>query len=570
MIRAHHPGQRETVAAADGTLQRPPLYTNPHDAYPPLVRRRLFIVSFVALGAAPRATAHAQCVDRDAIVGRVVVVGSTTDDLRRIAQDLGRCDTRGSLIRSALSLTGPLDSAMHPRIAPVLPIVDVTYNSQLPFSIDDGALWAGRGLSTSIAAGGRASIGPLSISIAPELVAEQNRVFQVLPSNTAGRSPFASPWHSGIESADLPLRFGTNARVELFPGQSWIELGEGPVGIGVSSDNQWWGPAMLNAIVMSDNAPGIPQAFVRSRRPIATPIGDVEFRWIIGALTESQFFDTLTSNDLRSLNGIVATVRVPFDSGLTLGVERTVYAPVSSRGAILSHAFDVITRWNQTADTLAPTPKHPSDQLFGLFGRWVFPSAGFEVYAEWAKMFPPGLREMLVAPQTHQGYTLGLQWVRPLTRERLLRVQAELSTLEQTPAEPRITMPSFYTSRFVPQGYTQRGQVIGAPIGPGSSSQWLASDYVAPRWRAGIELGRIRWDDDAYYRTPNSAEFVAHDVSIFAGLRAGATAYRTNVDAELVTMKRLNYLFQNSRSGFEQDRGFDLHNLTLRIRVAPR
>jgi len=514
--------------------------------------------------------AYAQCVDRDAIPGRIVIVGSTTDDLRRIAQDLGRCGTGGSLIRSALSLSGPLGASRDSSVAAVLPIVDVTYNSQLPFSIDDGALWAGRGLSTSIAAGVRAAIGPLSLSFAPELVAEQNRVFQVLPSNTAGRSPFASPWHSGLESADLPLRFGTQPRVELFPGQSWIELGEGPVGVGVSSDNQWWGAAMLNAIVMSNNAPGIPQAFVRSRRPIATPIGDVEFRWIIGALTESQFFDTLANNDLRSLNGIVATLRVPFDSGLTLGVERTVYAPVSSSGVILSHAFDVITRWNQTPDTLSPAPKHPTDQLLGLFGRWVFPSAGFEAYAEWAKLFPPGLREMLVAPQLHQGYTLGLQWVNPLRRDRLVRVQGELSTLEQTPAEPRIRMPSFYTSRFVPQGYTQRGQVIGAAIGPGSSSQWLAGDYIAPTWRAGIELGRIRWDDDAYYRTPNSEEFVAHDVSIFAGLRGGATVYRTNIDADLVTMKRLNYLFQNSQSGFEQDRGFDLNNITLRIRVAPR
>jgi hypothetical protein len=261
---------------------------------------------------------------------------------------------------------------------------------------------------------------------------------------------------------------------------------------------------------------------------------------------------------------------MPFDHGLTLGVERTVYAPVRSRGAVLSHAFDVFTRWNQVADTIGPAPSHPTDQLLGAFARLVVPSAGFETYLEWVKLFPPGLRELLVAPQLHQGYTVGLQWVRPRSVDHAIRVQAELSTLEQTPLTNRGMVPSFYTSRFVPQGYTQRGQVIGAAIGPGSSSQFVAGDYLARGWRAGLELGRMRLEDDVYYRTPNGIGFEAHDVSIYAGLRGGRSLAGSDVDLELIALHRLNYLFQSAQSGFAQDPGFDVHNITVRIRVAPR
>ena len=183
----------------------------------------------------------------------------------------------------------------------------------------------------------------------------------------------------------------------------------------------------------------------------------MEFRWLLGGLSESLFFDTLGSDNLRSLSAVAATLRTAFDTGLTVGVARSVYAPVGSVGSIPSHLFDVIGRWNQSPDTIRDRPSHPSDQLLSLFGRWVFPSSGFEVYAEWAKLFPPGLREMLVAPQSHQGYTVGLQWLKPLSSVTALRVQAEATTLEQTPPSDRALVPSFYTSRFVPQGYTERG-----------------------------------------------------------------------------------------------------------------
>lgn len=436
--------------------------------------------------------------------------------------------------------------------------------------MNDGAEWAGRGLASTVEAGARVETSWLSASLTPVITYSRNEPFEVLPSNAPGRSQFASPWHSGIESADQPLRFGTEPITTFYPGQSWIELRRGPLAFGVSSDDQWWGPGIQNALVLSNNAAGIPEAHLRSTRPIPTPVGDVEFRWFVGALTQSTFFDTARTGGLRAISAAAATLRTRIDSGLTVGVARAVYSPVGSAHRIPAHAFDVFSRWNQTPDLSGAPPAHPSDQVLSLFWRWIFPESGFEFYGEWAKLFPPGLREMLVAPQLHQGFTLGTQWVAPVRGSSAVRLQAEATMLEQTPAVAHGPVASFYTSRFVPQGYTQRGQVIGAAIGPGASAQFLAGDYLTSRWRIGVELGRIRWEDDAYYQSPNGISFLAHDVSLYAGLRGSLTLLGYDVWLEAIPQQRLNYLFQSAVSGYAPDRGFDVHNTTLRLTLSPR
>jgi hypothetical protein len=533
------------------------------------VRRIVTALSLIAIGALD---ARAQCVDPRATWTSVTSIQSFADQRRRMSQDLGQCYTAGELIRSVQSITPPLTL---PPTGPVrwafaMPTVDATYNSALPFSLNDGPQWAGRGLTTTLSGGIRVEHEHVSASFTPSLVLQQNRIFPVLTSSVPGRSLYASPWYSGVESADLPLRFGGRSQTAFYFGDSWLDVRTGPVAFGIASDEQWWGPGIRNALLLSNNAPGIPRLFVRSRGPIDTPLGGVEFQWFLGGLTESLFFDTLASNSLRAINAVVATLRTALDTGLTIGVARSVYAPVSGPGGVLAHAFDAVTRWNQSTDTLGNPPRHPSDQVLSVFGRWVFPTSGFEAYVEWAKAFPPGLRELLVAPQLHQGYTVGLQWVRPFASASAFRLQAEATMLEQTPPTARALVPSFYTSRFVPQGYTQRGQPIGAAIGPGSSSQFIAGDYVGRQWRAGIELGRVRWNEDVYYRTPNGVSFVAHDVSIFAGVRGGVTLSGYDIDGELLPAKRLNYLFQSAVSGYSQDRAFDIDNLTLRLRISPR
>jgi hypothetical protein len=492
----------------------------------------------------------------------LVMVGSIADERARNGVLLGRC--RPSLIRSALSQSPTHRSgAWIPRLLP--PLVATTWNSTIPVTMNDGAMWAGRGLNTSLTAGLRLDKRFATIVFAPEITASANRGFPIIASTNPARSTFASPWHDPPTSADLPLRFGAKPFALFSFGQTAIEAHTSRVGVGFTSENQWWGPGVRNAIVMSNNAAGVPRFYARTVRPLRTRLGEVEARWELGLLTKSKFFDRSSGSGYRSLSTGAVTLRVAADSGLTLGVARAVYAPMKEMTLLPQHVADVIWRWNQPQN-VSTVPSHPTSQIASIFFQWVFPEAGFEAYGEWAKLAPPrSLRDLIVDPQSTRGFTLGFQWLHEIGTARHVRFQGEATRLEQNPAILGLQIPTYYTSHIAPQGYTHRGQVLGAGIGPGGSSQFVGLDLVRPRWTGGVQLGRIRWEDEAYYRQITGIySYRHHDVSLFAGLRGSARTPRGDVSGELIVTRRNNYLFQSAEV-ILFDSAFDMRNLTLKF-----
>lgn len=535
--------------------------------------RLIWLVGILALASTPLAAQAPEDTLRTARMVPLVTLGGTLDDQLRIAQLRDGRSTGGTLIRSPSSLAEPLAGGSgRLRWAVLAPELGLVWNSEIPFSLNDGALWAGRGLSAQLTAGIRLAYGPLSATLAPQAVYARNDDFALLSSPDPAHDPLFPPWRAGSTRIDLPLRFGYDPIVGLDPGQSTLAVGAGPVTGGVSTENQWWGPGIRNALVMSSNAPGIPHLFLRTSSPARTRLGELEARWMIGRLRESAHFDTLRSNDTRSLSALAATLRPVWEPNLTVGVARAVYASADGTGDVLSHSADALTRW--TAPDAAEDPGQTGyAQVTSVFGRWIVPEAGAEIYGEWARYrLPSSFRRFLVDPSHTQGYTLGLQWTRGATPEGVLRVQAEFSSVEQSPTTFRTEgSGTFYVSRSVPHGYTHRGQVIGAAIGPGSSSQWIAADYLGPRWRFGAFGGRIRWDNDAYYTRLSPWPFLGHDVSVFAGARGSYTSPRLRVDVELTSGERLNFLFQNTATSWESagKDAVDIRNHTLRIVLVP-
>ena len=245
---------------------------------------------------------------------------------------------------------------------------------------------------------------------------------------------------------------------------------------------------------------------------------------------------------------------------------------------MFDHALDVLRGRGMHTVAGDTIPQPSRDQVFSLFGRWVFPSDGLAVHFEWARNEGPGsLRELLVSPNHTQGYTLGLEWARPVDRARasVIRLQTELTYLEKSPAYRNEHEETWYTGGAIAQGYTQRGQVLGAAIGPGASSQWFAVDYVLPTWRAGMFLGRIRWDNDALYLFASPYEKrCAHDVSVFAGVRGATQGRWGRFDATLTLGKRLNVFYHHltacdGSAPADPSAILDLSNTTLTLRFTP-
>jgi hypothetical protein len=494
-------------------------------------------------------------------------VGSPLDDRVRLDELLGI---------AAVEARGQLNSL---RWESILPSTHVVYNSRLPFSLNDRELWSGRGMNVAVAGGVSAAHpirgGSIQTQLAPVLTYSQNRAFQIYPWPTPERSPFASPFFPANASADLPMRFGGLPLTTIHPGESHLTIEQGPVAYGISSESQWWGPGIRNALVLSNNAPGVPRVFVRTRRPVTTGIGTVEALLMAGTLTESMYFDTTTSNDYRSLSGLLVVFRPAWEPSLSIGLARAVVQPTSGPLGSVGHMLSALGNWESPRGDLEGDPAESAtpaaDQITSLFARWAIPGSGFEAYGEWARTeVPRDLGEFLTAPYHSQGYTLGFQLAQPVRRVGdHLRINGELTYLEQNRVFPERPPRDFYTGRATEQGFTHRGQVLGAAIGPGSSSQWVAVDYFAPRRSVGVYVSRIRWYTDAFYRQidPRPAR---RDVTFLVGLRGSTPMHRMLVDGELTVNRRFNYLFQNEGYLGDSVDPIDITNFTFGLRMRPR
>jgi hypothetical protein len=432
----------------------------------------------------------------------------------------------------------------------------------LPFSLNEGPLWAGRGWNEEATVGAFLQAGPVRLIAAPTFVSEDNNAFQVIPfpqNVKPGRSVWANPFHPLPESIDLPLRFGDRRIQRLDPGQSSLTVDVWDFATGVATENLWWGPAIKNAITISNNAPGFPHAFLQTKRPIETPLGVFDAQWIWGRLTESPFFDFDSTNNSRTLNGLVFTWNPLPAAGLTVGGARLLMASTTNDRIPLSSAVDVFRLVGQpNTDTSKATGG--ADQIFTLFGRWVLPDAGFDAYLEWARFEEPqSFRDFLEYPGHSEAYTLGFQWARPITPDRAFRLQAEASYLEPDPSVSVRPVAVTYTSRAVPQGFTQRGETLGAAIGPGGSSQWLAGDLFSARWRLGAYLGRIRWDNGTLFE-PIVPQFKRQDVTLYAGLRGSVVLSGVRLAVDFAHAARFDYLFQAYVLSPIETGGIDLIN----------
>ncbi len=488
-----------------------------------------------------------------------------------------------SILRSTSSLlwSGP----PHPDgFRPLPPQMRIVTNSAIPYSANNGGLWGSHGSNVRIIGGAAFRLGLLRVIIAPEFTGSGN---DSLPTRNEGiipsppippnRSRFSYPWYAnGPYSLDMPLRFGDTLRRKLRPGQSSVLADFGRVTFGFSTENEWWGPGIDNALILSNNAPGFPHLLLRSSHPLATRVGEVEFRWLVGGLTESPFFDTDPSNNTRSLASAVAVIRPRGLRNLSVGVARSVVGTSTGWGEIPFRWLDVLRNTGHPNDgapydsTLSPGGR---DQLYSVFGRWVLPASGAEIYGEWGRLdFPRNLRDLLVQPNRGQAYTLGLQWTRQaFTPTGFVHLRLENTSLEQSLAQKDRFAGVWYTSRRVLQGFTNEGQVLGAAVGPGSSGQLAEANYFSGRGFFGLEFGRMRYNEDVHQASPilEYLRWCSHDIGLQWGVHGGFSSRVGTFSVRSVYQDRLNAYFQSGHGCPRSEAMVDIRNRNLTLTFSP-
>lgn len=413
-------------------------------------------------------------------------------------------------------------------------------NSGYPRPGRNGLLWGGRGFASVATAGAHARWGPVSAMLAPVFVAEENRGFAIQPVPTPGLSTYGSYFHAG--TIDAPQRFGKGELFWLHPGQSYLRVDAAGVAAGVSTENLRWGPARRNPLLMSGAAPGFPHFFLGTSGPVDAWIGRVEVDAVWGRLSESEFFDDDPDNDDRLLSGLVVAF-TPGNTGLTLGAARVYSRYIPPEG--LSVVELLLGPYTGIRDNPDGTTAAADNQLLSAFFRWAVPGAGFEAYGEYARDDHwEDFRDLLLEPDHSRAYGIGLQQVFRLEDDvRRVRVAAEATNLNSSATwmsgRPAV---DFYTHSGVRQGHTHRGQLLGAPIGTGSDAQYVAADYILPRWLVGLSLERVRYDNDAYYRYLRYPYTKGgHDAELTTTVRGAAFLAGVQLTAEI------GYSFRHNR-----------------------
>lgn len=532
-------------------------------------------------------------------------VDGAVQDLRRLAQLRGAAPTDGSLLRTSSSMAPALFDSIPAsprspiRWAFVLPRVQFTRNSAVPFSMNDGAMWAGKGANYSVSAGIRVEWYRFQMAIDPRFVREQNLALPFYDNLQSGlpyllpsyRSVWSTLWNISPHGMDIPFRFGDSSHAFTDRGESFASLTLGAVRLGASTEEEWWGPGIENALLLSSNAAGVPRLFVRSARPLHTRAGSFEFSTFLGRLSESDYFRTADARTNpaafehlgtpgRLLASGALVWKPNWEPNLSLGLARSVFEERIYRGPLFDRWLDLFRDVGQPNDRPATdtTAQLGRDQLTSIFGRWVFPADGFEVYGEWLRAtLPVSLRDFLTDPSHSRGYTVGLQWLGQANRwSGAIRLQAEATNLEQDASFRYRPIGSIYTSRVVPQGYTQRGESLGAAIGPGASSQFIAADYMARSWSLGAFGERIRWNEDAHAQTPYPSYkgWCESDVSLLGGLRARWLNALGAISASFSTGTRYNVFFQMFAAcpyqpATDPGRVVDVRNATLNLSFEP-
>lgn len=379
----------------------------------------------------------------------------------------------------------PADSAAGPAVRWISPRVDVAHNTAFPHGINDGAVWAGKGLTTAVRGGVSLRYGPLSATLLPVVFRAENEAFPLAGGTGSGRDPYADPMGVGI---DLPQRFGEGAYHRIDPGQSTIRVDFPAVTIGVSTANQAWGPATTHPLLLGNNAPGFAHAFVGTGSPLNVGVGRLHGRFMLGELEQSAHSPAPDSIRDRLMSGMVVVFVPRGLPGLELGGARLL--TTRRYPGVLKHhlrgVFNPLLK-SQSIERDDDSVEGTADQLASVFARWVAPGSGFEFYGEYARDDHSwDMRDFLLEPDHAAGYMVGFRKAWRMADTRILAVRGEVLNTKASHLR-RLRNPGiFYAGSGIPQGHTHRGQVLGSAAAFGGSGSVLAADLYHPggRWTA--------------------------------------------------------------------------------------
>lgn len=470
----------------------------------------------------------------------------------------------------------------------LLPVVwQNQLNTAYPYGWNDGPMIPAQGIQTYLSTGFFAKYRWLSVQFRPELVSAQNRVYEGFGGEDG---PDQNWYRYRGNRIDLPELFGNGSYTKAFLGQSSVRLTLDPVSVGFSTENLWWGPGLHNSILMSNTAPGFAHVTLNTSKPIKTYIGSFEFQIVGGHLQKSGYppsllGDTATHQQYarnkpegwRYFSGITFNYQPKWTPGLFFGFMRTYNTNQKDMGSGLRYYAPFLEAFSKTKIAVDSSADDgiPRDQMLSFYFRYVVPKAQVEFYGEYAKNDHnwDGRDGMLQLDHT-RAYTFGLRKLVPL-RNRwggYLQLAGEVTQIAVSNTRGIRSAGPWYVHSGVLDGYTNRGQLLGAGIGVGSNSQTVQASWVNGLKQLGVQVQRLVHDEDYAVTYLNNFRNNWVDASVAA---YGTWDYKQFIfNAHLQYIHAYNYQYNFKAAEDRSDYwGFDpqdKNNLHLKLGVMYR
>lgn len=425
------------------------------------------------------------------------------------------------------------------------------YNSHHPYGWNDGSMIPSKGYENQLSFGVFAKKGLFSLQLRPELVFAQNSSFPSFPAQQSD-TIWRDYYNSILNVIDAPDRFGSRTYFKIFPGQSALRLNYHKLSIGVSTENLWWGPGVRNSLLMSNNAPGFPHLSFNSLQPVHSKIGSFEWQLISGKLKGSGILPDTTKtfngqplyvpkgNADRYINGMVITWQPKWVKGLFIGSSRVFYEYASS----LPHNFDgylpVFGKFFKGG--LPNEDAKQRDQIISFFFRLALINSQAELYGEFGRNdHSQNAQDFLLEPEHSRAYIIGFSKIFETQKNRV-ELFGEITDLQMPSTILLRAQESWYAHYQVRHGYTNYGQVIGAGIGPGGSSQTIGLQWGEGFNKIGGTIERVVHNNDFYYNAfTRLQQWQDHWVDVSLNLNKSWTRKRMVYDARLSFVNSLNY-----------------------------
>ena len=314
-----------------------------------------------------------------------------------------------------------------------------------------------------------------------------------------------------VNSNQIPV----GDQLHLYAGQSMVRLKAGKtIALTAGTENMWWGPAVFNSLMMSNNAPGFPHLSIHSYKPIELSIGTVEFNLLGGHLSNSRGFpmenfnlrpieQSLPNNEKykRYFSGLNFAYQPVFIPGFTVGINRMLQyytfdqkkqgGLVQTYLPVLTSIFKSKTGGNNGLDEDARN----RDQLINIFGRYFFKEYHLEVYGEFGwNDHKYNLRDLASNPDHAAAYNIGLRKVITTGSKKFYTIETEITQMAPTNSDIARPAGNWYVHGGVLEGYTNHGQIIGGGVAPGDNTATLRFSKTTEKLRQSVTIERYQHD----------------------------------------------------------------------------